>query len=74
MAGSRQSSPELRRSILVYAKDLEKAHELAAESLRYDVRYAHLSPSHKAEAVERLASNFPTGFTTPAAKGIVSAS
>jgi hypothetical protein len=36
-------------------------------------RYAHLSPSHKAEAIERIASNFPTGFTTPAAKGIVSA-
>ena len=29
-------------------------------------RYTHLSPTHKAEAVERIASNFPTGFTTPA--------
>ena len=30
-------------------------------------RYAHLSPSHKAEAVERLAAaeNFTTLFTTP---------
>ena len=28
-------------------------------------RYTHLSPRHKAEAVERIASpNFPTGFTT----------
>ncbi len=30
-------------------------------------RYTHLSPTHKAEAVERIASNFPTEFTTPAA-------
>jgi len=30
-------------------------------------RYTHLSPTHKAEAVERIsASNFPTGFTTAA--------
>jgi hypothetical protein len=36
-------------------------------------RYAHLSPSHKAEAIERIASNFPTLFTTPAIEGIVSA-
>ena len=34
-------------------------------SLKMVERYAHLSPSHEAEAVERLASNFPTGFTTP---------
>ena len=28
-------------------------------------RYAHLSPSHKAEAVEKIVQNFPTLFTTP---------
>ena len=28
-------------------------------------RYAHLSPSHKAEAVEKIANQFPTLFTTP---------
>jgi len=35
-------------------------------SLAMVQRYTHLSPTHKAEAVERIASNFPTGFTTPA--------
>jgi integrase len=34
-------------------------------SLEMVERYTHLSPTHKAEAVERIASNFPTGFTTP---------
>jgi integrase len=28
-------------------------------------RYAHLSPSHKAEAVEKIATQLPTLFTTP---------
>lgn len=28
-------------------------------------RYAHLSPSHKAEAVEKIANQVPTLFTTP---------
>jgi hypothetical protein len=28
-------------------------------------RYAHLTDAHKAEAVERIAQNFPTLFTTP---------
>jgi integrase len=54
--------------------DLRTIQELGGwRSLKMVERYAHLSPSHKAEAVERLASNFPTGFTTPAGKGIVSA-
>ncbi len=35
-------------------------------------RYAHLSASHKADAVERIASeNSPTGFTTPAGSRII---
>jgi len=34
-------------------------------------RYTHLSPTHKAEAVERIASNFPTVFTTPAKSRIM---
>jgi integrase len=46
--------------------DLRTIQELGGwRSLKMVERYAHLSPSHKAEAVERLASNFPTGFTTP---------
>ena len=28
--------------------------------------YTHLSPTHKADAVERIARNSPTLFTTPA--------
>jgi len=35
-------------------------------SLEMVQRYTHLSPSHRVEAVERLAENFTTGFTTPA--------
>ena len=34
-------------------------------SLEMVERYTHLSPTHKAEAVERIAQNSPTGFTTP---------
>ena len=34
-------------------------------SLEMVERYTHLSPTHKAEAVERIAENFPTLFTTP---------
>jgi len=34
-------------------------------SLEMVERYTHLSPTHKAEAVERIAQNFPTLFTTP---------
>jgi len=33
-------------------------------SLEMVERYTHLSPTHKAEAVERIAQNSPTGFTT----------
>jgi site-specific recombinase XerD len=28
-------------------------------------RYAHLSPNHKSEAVEKIANHFTTLFTTP---------
>ena len=34
-------------------------------SLEMVERYTHLSPTHKAEAVERIAQNSPTLFTTP---------
>jgi integrase len=54
--------------------DLRTIQELGGwRSLKMVERYAHLSPSHKAEAVERLASNFPTGFTTPAVAVVASA-
>jgi site-specific recombinase XerD len=54
--------------------DLRTIQELGGwQSLKMVERYAHLSPSHKAEAVERLASNFPTGFTTPATGAVASA-
>jgi site-specific recombinase XerD len=33
-------------------------------SLELVERYTHLSPTHKAEAVERIAQNSPTLFTT----------
>lgn len=46
--------------------DLRTIQELGGwEELNMVKRYAHLSPSHKAEAVERIArKNFPTLFTT----------
>ncbi len=54
--------------------DLRTIQELGGwRSLKMVERYAHLSPSHKAEAIERLASNFPTRFTTPATKPVASA-
>jgi integrase len=54
--------------------DLRTIQELGGwRSLKMVERYAHLSPSHKAEAVERLVSNFPTGFTTPATERVASA-
>ena len=34
-------------------------------SLEMVERYTHLSPRHKAEAVERIAQNSPPVFTTP---------
>ena len=47
--------------------DLHTIRELGGwRSLKMVEGYAHLSPSHRAEAVERLASNFPMLFTTPA--------
>jgi len=36
----------------------------AGRKLEMVERYAHLSPSHKAEAIERIARNSPTLFTT----------
>jgi integrase len=46
--------------------DLHTIQELGGwRSLKTVEGYAHLSPSHRAEAVERLASNFPMLFTTP---------
>ena len=49
--------------------DLRTIQELGGwKELKMVERYARLSPSHKAEAVERIISqaNFPTLFTTPA--------
>jgi integrase len=48
--------------------DLRTVQELGGwSSLDLVQRYAHLSPGHKAEAVERItADHFTTGFTTPA--------
>ena len=41
-------------------------------SLEMVERYTHLSPTHKAEAVERIvAENSTTLFTTPAASGMM---
>ncbi len=40
-------------------------------SLEMVERYTHLSPTHKAEAVERIASNSPTVFTTLPESGIM---
>lgn len=46
--------------------DLRTIQELGGWSnLEMVQRYSHLSPSHKAEAVERIVPNFPTLFTTP---------
>jgi len=52
--------------------DLRTIQELGGwEELEMVARYAHLSPSHKAEAVERInRKNFPTLFTTAAVSGI----
>jgi site-specific recombinase XerD len=53
--------------------DLRTIQELGGwRSLKMVERYAHLSPSHKAQAVERLAK-FPTLFTTPTAVRLPSA-
>jgi site-specific recombinase XerD len=46
--------------------DLRTVQELGGwVSLSLVQRYAHVSPSHKAEAVEGLVRNSTTGFTTP---------
>ena len=52
--------------------DVRTIQELGGwEELEMVARYAHLSPSHKAEAVERInRKNFPTLFTTAAVSGI----
>ncbi|MDA2937025.1 site-specific integrase [Acidobacteria bacterium AH-259-A15] len=45
--------------------DLRTIQELGGwKSLKMVERYAHLSPSHKAEAVEKISKNFTTLFTT----------
>ena len=51
--------------------DLRTIQELGGWSdLNMVQRNSHLSPSHKAEAVERIAQNSPTVFTTPALSGV----
>lgn len=40
-------------------------------SLQMVERYTHLSPTHRADAVHGIASNFPTVFTTPAESRIM---
>jgi len=47
--------------------DLRTIQELGGwASLRMVERYAHLGPTHKVEAVQRISrANFPTLFTTP---------
>ena len=40
-------------------------------SLEMVERYTHLSPTHKAEGVERIGSNSTTLFTIPAASGMM---
>ncbi len=46
--------------------DMRTIQELGGWSdLKMVERYSHLSPSHKAEAVEKIASHFTTLFTTP---------
>ena len=50
--------------------DLRTIQELGGwRSLKMVERYAHLSPSHKAEAVERLASKFPNGIHNTGREG-----
>jgi hypothetical protein len=47
--------------------DLRTIQELGGWApLKMVERYAHISPGHKLDAVGRIASNFPTLFTTPA--------
>jgi integrase len=73
-AGLKEVTPHVLRhtfaSRLVMAGvDLRTVQELGGwSSLDLVQRYAHLSPSHKAEAVERIAipQNSPTLFPTPA--------
>jgi hypothetical protein len=46
--------------------DLRTIQELGGwKELEMLQRYSHLSPSHKAEAVEKIAVHFTTLFTTP---------
>ena len=54
--------------------DLRTVQELGGwQSLHLVQRYAHLSATHKAQAVERItiAENLPTGFPTPAGADII---
>jgi site-specific recombinase XerD len=46
--------------------DLRTVQELGGwKDLKMVMRYAHLSPAHKADAVERIANHSTTLFTTP---------
>ncbi len=46
--------------------DLRTIQELGGwKTLKMVERYSHLSPSHKAEAVEKISNHFTTLFTTP---------
>jgi integrase len=55
--------------------DTRTSQELGAwASLEMVERYTHLSPTHKAEAVERIAENSPALFTTPAGSRILASS
>ena len=52
--------------------DLRTIQELGrGKEIKMVERYAHLSPSHKAEAVEEILNHFTTLFTTPEKSEVV---
>jgi integrase len=56
----------LASRLVMAGVDLRTVQELGGwSSLDLVQRYAHLSATHKAEAVERVAAHSPTVFTTP---------
>jgi len=64
---ARRLAQRLRAACVVKGVGPRTTQELGGwRSLAMVERYTHLSPTHKAEAVERIAENFPTVFTTPA--------
>jgi site-specific recombinase XerD len=71
--GSEDVSPHVLRHtfasrLAMAGVDLRTIQELGGwKTLSMVQRYAHLSPSHKAEAVERIAKNFTT-VSTPRPK------